>query len=94
MGQVMVPPSPLGYLQQLAAIGTWISAFWLHKIQHETLVMAGTDDPVIPLINARMIVSRMPNAERKTFDCGHLLILTRQQQAVECIGQFLVERQN
>ncbi len=85
----MSPPSSVGYLQQLAAIGGWTSAFWLHKIQHETLVMAGTDDPVIPLINARIIASRIPNARLQTFDCGHLFILTRQDEAVKSIAQFL-----
>ncbi len=85
----MSPPSSIGYLQQLAAIGGWTSAFWLHKIQHETLVMAGTDDPVVPLVNARMIVNRIPNARLQTFDCGHLFILTRQEETVDTIQQFL-----
>ncbi len=87
----MSPPNSLGYLQQLAAIGGWTSAFWLHKIPHETLVMAGMDDPIIPLVNARMIASRLPNARLETFDCGHLFILTRQEQAVRSIEQFLSE---
>lgn len=85
----MSPPNTMGYLQQLAAIGGWTSAFWLHKIPHETLVMAGTDDPIIPLINARMLVNRLPNARLETFDCGHLFILTRREQAVSSIEQFL-----
>ncbi len=85
----MSPPKTLGYLQQLAAIGGWTSAFWLHQLPHETLVMAGTDDPVVPLVNARMIASRIPNARLETFDCGHLFILTRQEQAVSSIEQFL-----
>ncbi len=86
---MMSPPSTLGYLQQLGAIGGWTSAFWLHRIEHETLVMAGADDPVIPLVNARMMVNRLPNGRLETFDCGHLFLLTRQRQAVRCIEQFL-----
>jgi poly(3-hydroxyalkanoate) depolymerase len=86
----MSPPNSMGYLQQLAAIGGWTSAFWLHKIPHETLVLAGTDDPIIPLINARMIANRIPNARLETFDCGHLFILTRREQAVGSIEQFLL----
>ena len=85
----MSPPKTLGYIQQLAAIGGWTSAFWLHQIPHETLVMAGTDDPVIPLVNARMIARRIPNAKLETFDCGHLFILTRQEETVSSIEQFL-----
>ena len=80
----------MGYLQQLAAISGWTSAFWLLKIPHETLVLAGTDDPIIPLINARMIANRIPNARLETFDCGHLFILTRREQAVGSIEQFLL----
>ncbi len=85
----MSPPNSLGYVQQLAAIGGWTSAFWLHRIPHETLVMAGSDDPVIPWVNARMIASRIPNASLEVFDCGHLFILTRQDQTVKSIEHFL-----
>jgi poly(3-hydroxyalkanoate) depolymerase len=85
----MASPSILGYLQQLVAIGSWTSLFWLHKIKQQTLVMAGTDDPIVPLINAKMITNRIPNARLETFDCGHLFILTRSEQALDKMEAFL-----
>ncbi|MFT7688434.1 MAG: poly(3-hydroxyalkanoate) depolymerase [Candidatus Azotimanducaceae bacterium] len=85
----MASPSILGYLQQLVAIGGWTSVFWLHKIKQQTLVMAGTEDPVIPLINARIITKRLPNARLETFDCGHLFILTRKEETIASMKAFL-----
>jgi len=85
----MASPTTMGYLQQLIAMGGWTSAFWLHKLKQQTLVMAGTDDPVIPLLNAKMIANRIPNAQLETFDCGHLFILTRKEQTVSRMEAFL-----
>ena len=85
----MVAPSILGYVQQLLAIGGWTSAFWLHKLKHQTLVMAGTDDPVIPLMNAKIMANRIPNARLETFDCGHLFILTRSEKTINTMESFL-----
>jgi len=42
-----------------------------------TLVMAGKDDPIVPLVNARLICRLIPNAALEIFDCGHLFLLTR-----------------
>ena len=85
----MTPPNPFGYLQQLAAMAGWTSAFWIHRLQQETLVMAGDDDPIIPLVNAEIMAARMPNATLEAFDCGHLFMLTRKQQTIDSIDRFL-----
>ena len=86
----MKPPNPLGYLQQLAAMTGWTSAFWLHQLRHETLVLAGEDDPIIPLANARIMARQLPNATLESFDCGHLFMLTRKQETVDSIERFLL----
>ena len=86
----MLPPNPLGYIQQLSAVMGWTSACWLHQLSQETLVMAGTDDPIIPHVNARIMVNQIPNASLESFDCGHLFMLTRQEQAVQSIENFLI----
>jgi poly(3-hydroxyoctanoate) depolymerase len=31
----------------MASVG-WTSVFWLHAIKQPTLVMMGTDDPIVP----------------------------------------------
>jgi pimeloyl-ACP methyl ester carboxylesterase len=51
--------------------------------------MAGEDDPIIPLANARVLASRIPNAQLETFDCGHLFILTRLTAVRKRIHKFL-----
>lgn len=88
----MTPPSIIGYLSQLFALSGWTSLPWLHRIQAPALVLAGEDDPIIPLANARILASRLPNATLKTFDCGHLFILTRVEPVCTAIDEFLRPR--
>ncbi len=89
--RLMTPPSIWGYLSQLYALVGWTSLFRLHQIAAPTLVMAGEDDPIIPLANAKLLVNRIPNARLKTFDCGHLFVLTRLDEVIAEIGRFTAE---
>ena len=52
-------------------------------------IMAGDDDPLIPLINARLMRSLIPNSELQVFDCGHMFLLTRRDASVAAIREFL-----
>ena len=54
-----------------------------------TLIMAGSDDPLIPIINPRLMRALIPNAELKVFDCGHLFLLTRAAESSAAIDEFL-----
>jgi poly(3-hydroxyalkanoate) depolymerase len=81
--------SRLGYYLQLAAVTGWTSVHWLHRLPQETLVMAGTDDPLVPLLNAKLMHKLIPRSELKLFDCGHLFLLTRTKEAVQAISDFL-----
>jgi poly(3-hydroxyoctanoate) depolymerase len=81
--------SRLGYYLQIGAISGWTSVHWLHRLRQPTLVMAGDDDPLIPLINARLMRLLIPNAQLKVFDCGHLFLLTRLDESVKTIRDFL-----
>ena len=44
-----------GYLYQLAAGAGWTSLPLLPLVRQPTLILAGDDDPIIPLINARVM---------------------------------------
>ena len=88
----MAPPTLWGYANQLFALTGWTSLHWLRNIEVPTLVMAGDDDPIIPLINARILTRLIPNAQLEVFDCGHLFMLTRVEQTVETIEGFLHAR--
>lgn len=84
--------SRLGYYLQLTAMSGWTSIHWLHRLKMPTLIMAGSDDPLIPMINPRLMRRLIPNAELQVFDCGHLFLLTRNAQAAAAIDEFLNRR--
>src|SRR5688572_21892943 len=54
------PPSPYGYAMQLLGAMGWTSWPFLECIPHETLVISGDDDPLIPTANAEMLARRIP----------------------------------
>jgi pimeloyl-ACP methyl ester carboxylesterase len=81
--------SRLGYYLQLTAAWGWTSVHYLHRIRQPTLVMAGADDPLVPLINARLMHALLPRGELRVFDCGHLFLLTRPRESVDAIAEFL-----
>jgi len=81
--------SRLGYYLQLAAGAGWTSIHWLRALKQPTLVMAGADDPIVPLLNARLMCRLIPNAELKILDCGHLFLLTRAEASASAIEEFL-----
>ena len=84
------PPSPFGYLFQLAAGLGWTSLPFLPLIRQPTLILAGTDDPIIPLVNARAMNTLMPHAQLRTYDDGHLAIVTRSADLAPVVSEFLL----
>ena len=54
------PPSMIGYGQQLFALAGWTSLPWLHQIASPTLVICGDDDPIVPVVNGRVLARRIP----------------------------------
>lgn len=84
------PPSWPGYLHQLYAIQGWTSVPWLHRLQQRTLVMAGDDDPIVPLINGRILAWRIPRAQLHiVHGGGHLFLLEEPETSAAAIAQFL-----
>jgi poly(3-hydroxyoctanoate) depolymerase len=81
--------SRLGYYLQLAAVMGWTSIHWLHRIAQPTLIMAGQDDPLVPVLNAHLLKALIPHSELKIFDCGHLFLLTRADESVRIMSEFL-----
>ncbi len=84
------PPSLTGYLHQLYAIQGWSSLPWLHRLPQRTLVMAGDDDPIVPLLNARILNWRIPAARLHVVrGGGHLFLLEEPATSAEVIARFL-----
>jgi poly(3-hydroxyoctanoate) depolymerase len=87
------PPSVRGYLGQLYAIAGWTSLPWLHRLRQPTLVLAGDDDPIVPLINGRILARRIPDARLHVVDGGgHLFLLERPAEMAALVTRFLAER--
>ncbi|MFF7707549.1 poly(3-hydroxyalkanoate) depolymerase [Pseudomonas sp. NPDC007930] len=86
--------SKLGYYWQLFAGLGWTSVHWLHHIHQPTLVLAGDDDPLIPLINMRLLAWRIPNAQLHIIDDGHLFLITRAGSVAPIIMNFLDEERD
>lgn len=83
--------SKLGYYWQLFAGLGWTSIHWLHKIKQPTLVLAGDDDPIIPLVNMRLLAWRIPNSQLHVIDDGHLFLVTRAALVAPLVMEFLDE---
>ena len=81
--------SDYGYYLQLIAGFGWSSLPWLHLLSQPTLVMAGTDDPIVPIINARILAKLIPNARLATLDDGHLFLVTSASESARTIVEFL-----
>jgi poly(3-hydroxyalkanoate) depolymerase len=81
--------SDYGYYLQLAAGFGWSSLPWLAFLRQPTLVMAGTDDPIVPVVNGRILAKLIPNSQFVTIDDGHLFLLTSAKQSAGLIADFL-----
>jgi poly(3-hydroxyalkanoate) depolymerase len=82
---------PRGYRYQILAILGWSSLPWLWRITQPTLVMAGRDDPLVPLLNARLLSWLLHDSRLHVIDDGHLFLLTRARETAQAIAAFLAE---
>ena len=76
------------YLQLLAGFG-WTSLPALPLIRQPTLILAGNDDPKIPLVNARIMQWLLPNGTLHVFDDGHLGLPTAANELGPVVSRFL-----
>jgi poly(3-hydroxyalkanoate) depolymerase len=79
----------LGYTYQLLAMTGWTSLPWLWRLQQPTLVLAGTDDPLVPMANAYLLTAMIPNSRLETIDDGHLFLVTKPKESAQIIQVFL-----
>ena len=83
-------PSLRGYFGQLYAITGWTSLPWLHNLPLPTLVLAGDDDPIVPLVNGRILARRIPSARLHVINGGgHLFLLERPAETADLVADFL-----
>jgi poly(3-hydroxyalkanoate) depolymerase len=84
------PPTVRGYGLQLYAISGWSSIPWLHRIRSSTLIITGTEDPLVPRLNARILARLIPRSELHVIPrAGHLWLLDYPVQGAELVERFL-----
>lgn len=92
-GRYASGPSTHGYMQQLIASLVWTSAHRLHRLHCPTLIMGGDDDPIIPLVNSRILYWLIPKSYLHVVrGGGHLFLLMRANESAGVIRRFLNER--
>jgi poly(3-hydroxyalkanoate) depolymerase len=61
-----------GYYYQLLSGAGWTSLPFLPKLRPPTLILAGDDDPIIPVANAKIMHRLIPRSELHIYRGGHL----------------------
>ncbi|MFD6156961.1 alpha/beta fold hydrolase [Nocardia sp. NPDC060256] len=80
--------SRIGYLHQLLAGSVWTSLFALPLIRQQTLIVAGRDDPIIPIVNARIMHRLLPHSTLHLHDGGHVDLITNAAELAPVIETF------
>ena len=83
-------PTLRGYLGQIYAISGWTSMPWLRTLRQQTLVLAGDDDPIVPLVNGRILARCIPDARLHIVrHGGHLFLLESPAEIAALVAGFL-----
>lgn len=84
------PPSKTGYFYQLLAMLGWTSAPFLPFMKHDTLILMGGDDQIVPVANGHFLKMLIPNSELVIIDDGgHLFMLSHVEESIGAIREFL-----
>ena len=78
-----------GYYYQLAASTGWSSLPFLRLIRQPTLIVAGDDDPIVPVVNARIMARFIPEAQLHVYAGGHIALITEAAELAPVIEDFL-----
>jgi poly(3-hydroxyalkanoate) depolymerase len=82
---------PRGYVYQLAAGAGWTSVPFLPLLRQPVLILAGDDDPIIPLANARLMHRLIRNSRLHVYHGGHLGLVTEAAELAPLVNGFLSE---
>ena len=78
-----------GYYYQLLAAAGWTSLPLLPLLRPPTLILAGDDDPLTPLANARIMHRLIPRSELHIYHGGHLDLITHPKPMAAIVEAFL-----
>ena len=78
------------YFAQLQTAFTFNTAEKLDEIEHETLVITGDKDSVVPMQNSINLAERLPNATLKIIENGsHMFFIENADEFNQAIKEFL-----
>jgi hypothetical protein len=63
-------------------------------LRQRTLVLHGKDDPIVPLVNARILAFLIRDATLHIVDDGHLFLISQPTEMAGLIGTFLSDDGN
>jgi poly(3-hydroxyalkanoate) depolymerase len=92
IGDSMRSGSRRGYRYQLLAGLGWTSLPFLPFIRQSTLILAGDDDPIVPVINARIMALLLPHARLRIYQGGHVALVTEPEKLAPVVADFLTRR--
>jgi poly(3-hydroxyalkanoate) depolymerase len=78
-----------GYYYQLLAGAGWTSLPLLPLLRRPALVLAGDDDPLIPLINGHIMHRLIAGSELHVYRGGHLDLIAEPHRLAPVIDRFL-----
>jgi poly(3-hydroxyalkanoate) depolymerase len=88
-GRQLHAGSKIGYFHQLLAGSVWTSLFALPAICQETLIVAGTDDPIIPVVNAHIMTALLPHSRLHLHSGGHIDLVHNATELAPVVEEFL-----
>ena len=84
------PPSPSGFLYQLAALAGWSSVPLLPLLDVPTLILSGDEDQVVPPVNSRFLHALIPGSRlRLIAGGGHLFPFSHSDPFLSELNAFL-----
>jgi poly(3-hydroxyalkanoate) depolymerase len=78
-----------GYYYQLISCVGWTSLPWLTRLRPPTLILAGDDDPIIPVVNARIMHRLIPRSRLHIYRGGHLELAADAGRLAASVEAFL-----
>jgi poly(3-hydroxyalkanoate) depolymerase len=78
-----------GYYYQLLSSAGWTSLPRLPGLRTPTLILAGDDDPIIPLANARIMHWLIRRSELHVYHGGHLELAAQPERIAPAVEAFL-----
>jgi poly(3-hydroxyalkanoate) depolymerase len=81
-----------GYYYQLASAIGWTSLPRLPRLAQPTLILAGDDDPIIPLVNAKIMHRLIPRSQLHIYHGGHLDLATDAKSLAPVVEAFLTAK--